>query len=459
MWQQLKGSSRFGQELETWVTEGLITTDQAATLSRRYELDQEPAWYKQSGNLLKATALLISAMGFFLLIGANWDHLPRAVRVLTGLLPLVAAYGFAIRCMWDDDQQKAELAMIFGTLAFGANIALQAQIFHISAYFPDGILWWIIGAMPVIWFFRSAFLHVVFQALFIGWLGIQNTYYQFSWWSPLLMAGFAYLLYIKPNAFGLLLMLGSFYMFIVNGIIAAEQAHLATEYVWSLLPAFWLVYGLLFLVLFGYVHHQYSERVNRWLPWLMQVGLASLFYSQTFFDLVREIFNQSAVGGIPISLWVMAVIAVGLYLNRPKTATMNLNFGIMFFLLLPALLVLTLDTALATAQNTGLISPGIFYQQTREMAKVYEWVANVLFIAFAVWKVWYGTHTRQKDIFMTGIFWLVVWVLGRYMVLVGDYLTTGLIFIGFGIGLYFVNKLWDSRLREGSPAGKSINQE
>jgi uncharacterized membrane protein len=437
MWQQLKGSARFGQELQAWVAEGLISAEQATALAHRYELGQDPPWYKQSGNLLKATGLFIAALGFFLLIGANWNQLPTPARVLTGLVPLVVAYALAIKAAWEDNQTGAELAMIFGSLAFGANIALQAQIFHISAYFPDGLLWWIIGAMPVIWHFRSAFLHVVFQALFIGWLGLQNSYYQFSVWSPVLMAAFAYLLYRRPNGIALLFMLGSFYSFVVNGIVAAEGTRLAREFDWLLLPALWLAIGLLFLAAFGYVRHQYSERVNRWLPWLLQLGLAGLFYLHTFADPVREVI-QAASGGVPISLWVLVAIAVGLYLNQAKTATMTLNFGVMLFLLCPTLVPLLVREA--TPPEGG------YYRYWETSAEQFALLANGLFIGFAVWKIWYGTHTRRKDVFMTGVFWVVVWVLGRYMVLVGDYVTTGLIFIACGIGLYFVNRLWDNRL-------------
>ncbi len=442
MWQQLKGSARFGQELQAWVAEGLISAEQATELARRYELGQDPPWYKQSANLLKATGLLIGALGFFLLIAANWNVLPTPVRMLTGLLPLAVAYGVAIWAAWQNNQTGAELAMIFGSLAFGANIALQAQIFHISSYYPDGLLWWIIGAMPVIWHFRSAFLHVVFQALFIGWLGVQNSYYQFSVWSPVLMAAFAYLLYRRPNGIALLFMLGSFYSFVINGIVAAEGTRLARSFEWLLLPALWLAIGLVFLTAFGYVRHQYSERVNRWLPWLLQLGLAGLFYLHTFADPVREIV-QAASGGVPISLWVLVAIAVGLYLNQTKTATMTLNLVVMVFLLCPTLVPLLMRAPAPTSED--------YYRSWQAEADMLAFLANGLFLAFGVWKIWYGTHTRRKEVFMTGVFWVVVWVLGRYMVLVGDYVTTGLIFIGCGFGLYFVNRLWDNRL--GAPDG------
>lgn len=428
MWSHLKGSERFKEEIDWWKGQGWISPEQADNFIESYGLNLAPPWYKQSGILIKAISLLIISMGIFLLISANWQVLPTAVQVLSGLLPLGIAYFFGIKYYLQGNTVSARLAMIFASLIFGANIALQAQIFHISAYYPDGILWWIIGALPVIFFFRSTFLAIIFQSLFLLWLFQQNEFLQFSLWSPVLMLAFAYFVYRNPHWLDLFFMLGSFYMFLVNIIIAVEDKRLERIYEIELMPLFFSAYILLFLTIFNFVKKDYAGKfVDKFQTGLLTI-IILFFYIFTFEGAITEIAQRIVKQGVPASFYALLIIAVILYTQQQKEAKITIAFGIVGLLFVPAFLL-----SFTPMDNTKGYSEMLFYAM------------NILFFAYCVWKIYHGIATKEKGDFMRGIFYLFIWLIGRYLILFEDYLTTSIIFILAGGGLYYLNNFWNKK--------------
>lgn len=437
MWSHLKGSERFKEEIDWWKTQGWISPEQGDLFVESYELNQAPPWYRQSGVLIKAVSLFIIAAGIFLLISANWQHLPMAVQMLAGLLPLGIAYFLAVRYYLQGEEVSARLAMIFASLVFGANIALQAQIFHISAYYPDGVLWWIIGSLPVIFFFRSTSLAVILQALFLLWLFWQNEFLQFSLWSPLLMLAFAYFVYRNPHWLDLLFMLGSFYMFLVNLIITVEESRLERIYEFELMPLFFGAYILLFLSIFNFIKKDYAGKFAVTFQASLLTIIVFFFYLFTFEDVVSEVASSIATNGVPTSFYALLIIACVLHwqgmsidTNKSSRAKMNIAFLMVGLFFIPALF---LSFANPSPESLKVYTNTIFLSM------------NVLFFAYCVWKIYHGIDIQEKGDFMRGIFYLLVWLMGRYIILFEDYLTTSIIFILSGVGLYYLNSYWNKK--------------
>ncbi len=437
MWSHLKGSERFKEEIDWWQKQGWVSPEQANLLIDSYELNLAPPWYRQSGVLIKAISLFIVAMGIFLLISANWQNLPMPLQMLAGLLPLVVAYVVSIRAYLRGDMVSARLAMIFASLIFGANIALQAQIFYISAYYPDGILWWIIGALPVIFFFQSTFLAVIFQGLFLMWLFWQNEFFQFSLWSPVLMLAFGYFVYKKPHWLDLLFMLGSFYMFLVNLIIFVEEKRLERIYEIELMPLFFSAYILLFLSIFTFIKKDYAGKFAVNFQTALQTIIVFFFYIFTFHDALESVAKSIASKGVPASFYALLLIACVLHwqgreVSEDKSARTKLSiaFGIVGLLFVPALF---LSFAKVEADQLKVYVDFIFMGM------------NILFFAYCIWKIYHGIGTREKSDFMRGIFYLLIWLIGRYIILFEDYLTTSIIFILAGVGLYYLNNYWNKK--------------
>ena len=387
-----------------------------------------------SSFILKAVAILIGVAGLMLVIAQNWDDLPIVVRMLTGLLPLFAAYMWGFLKLHQNDEHTAELAFLLASLLFGVNIMLQAQIFHISSYFPNGVLWWILGTMPVMIYFRSKIIAIIFQGFFILWISLQMEYMQFSVWSPILILLFGYMLYIRPNVLLLIGMFISLYLALMNGISAIYQEHFL-RIVQEGYYIFGLSYLLLFLGIFQFLQDNYSQTIQRNIQNLLRFAFVSLLFFFTFKDIVGEVTHENGLktyiyGHSEINLLVigsMAVVCIGIYIYSVFIKAQNINFKTVFSLALLAFLSLPL---IVFSQDYDTIL-ALFY--------------NVVLLALSVWKIYDGIQHQQKGDFMTGIFYLLMLALARYFDLFENYVITGILFIVLGIGLYFINNFWNKK--------------
>ena len=433
----LKGSQKFREEIESWVKEGIINSEQSQKLSQKYELPQlgeAPPFYKDSSFILKAVAILIGVAGLMLVIAQNWDDLPIIARMLTGFLPLFAAYIWGFLKLYQDDEQTAELAFLLASLLFGVNIMLQAQIFHISSYFPDGILWWILGTMPMMIYFRSKIIAIIFQGLFILWISLQMEYMQFSVWSPILILLFGYMLYIRPNLLLLIGLFGSLYLALMNGISAIYQERFY-RIVQEGYYLFGLSYLLLFLGIFQFLKASYSEAVQRRFSNLMRFGFVVVLFVFTFKSAIEEITHQRGYDSYSYEkmeanyfvIGLMAIFSIGIYIYSVFIKARNVNFKTVFPLVFLALLSIPMFTF---SQNYDKLL-ALFY--------------NIILFTLSIWKIYDGIQKEQKGDFMTGIFYLLVLALARYFDLFENYVITGVLFIVLGIGLYFINNFWNKK--------------
>ncbi|AFM05158.1 putative membrane protein [Bernardetia litoralis DSM 6794] len=437
MFFNLKGSVQFREEIESWVKEGIISSEQSQKLSQKYqlpELGESPPFYRDSSFILKGVAILIGVAGLMLIIAQNWDDLPIFARMLTGLLPLFAAYIWGFLKLKQDEEQTAELAFLLASLLFGVNIMLQAQIFHISSYFPNGVLWWILGTMPTMIYFRSKIIAIIFQGLFILWVSLQMEYMQFSIWSPILVLLFGYMLYIRPNILLLIGMFISLYLAFMNGISAIYQERFF-RIVDEGYYIFGLSYLLLFLGIFQFLKDKYSDFIQRNFQNLLRFAFIFVLFLFTFKDIIEEITHDRGIksyiyGKTEINylvIGIMAIICILIYVYSVFIKAQKINFKTV----LPLVLLVLLSV------------PLIIFSQDYDQKLAFFY--NVVLLILSIWKIYDGIHNQQKGDFMTGIFYLLMLALARYFDLFENYVITGILFIVLGMGLYFINNFWNKK--------------
>jgi hypothetical protein len=426
MWQFLKGSQNFKAEIELWQQEGIITAEQLAKLKAKYELDAPPPWYKRTSFVLQGVALLLAAMGFFLLIAMNWETLPIFVRTLIVLLPLLGSYAVAWYQYRKENISGAELAMLLASLLLGANIALQAQIYHISAYFPDGVLWWILGTLPVIYFFRSSLIAVIFQGLFIIWLQMQLQFDQFAYWGIIMFAAFSWFLYRNPNSVHLIFAFVSGYLFLSNIFQSFIYTNRYDNFVFSLL--FTTIYALMSLSKLKILQPQYSETFILRLQQLFTTGIFFVLYAFTFSEFNKDIANHTFEVRTLLALAIFYVLALTIWAWKTKFTDRETSI---FFLVVGIFLSMPL------------------LNRNEDTAFWYMVLCNILLFSLIIYKIYIGIQHQEKAKFMWGIGYLVVWAISRYIVLFGEnYLFTGLVFIACSLGIFAVNRLWNKKFGE-----------
>jgi uncharacterized membrane protein len=87
-----------------------------------------------------------AALGIILLISANWQALPPWVKILGFLALFSACHGSAIwiRLSGRPWEKTAEALHFMGAGLFLAGVGLIAQIYHLNARPPNGVLlWWV----------------------------------------------------------------------------------------------------------------------------------------------------------------------------------------------------------------------------------------------------------------------------------------------------------------------------
>lgn len=143
---------------------------------------------------LVVLAVLAGGVGLLLLIGYNWDQIPRTVKV-AGLVGAVAlAFAGAAAAYARQRRTIGEALAFTGTVLLANAIWLVAQVLHIQGHFPDAFLWIALGCLATSWLVRSRWIGIEAAILLVAWLLAENTMYPRPLYSFLLLAPAATLL-------------------------------------------------------------------------------------------------------------------------------------------------------------------------------------------------------------------------------------------------------------------------
>ncbi|MCI0587547.1 MAG: DUF2157 domain-containing protein [Planctomycetes bacterium] len=147
--------ARLRAELPRWREEGLLDERAAALLAERYRLN-ESGWRTSVAAIYILGVLLVGG-GVISFVAWNWEALPAWAKLALIGSAMVAAH-LAGHWLWRVKGTSPRLghALTFlGTLIFGANIGLVAQIFHLHSNAMNGVGAWAAGAALAGWALRS----------------------------------------------------------------------------------------------------------------------------------------------------------------------------------------------------------------------------------------------------------------------------------------------------------------
>jgi hypothetical protein len=104
----------------------------------------------RAARLLLLAAAAFVAAGVFSFVAANWEAMPRPLR-LTLVLAVMLAASVAGWMLQDrrGHERLGESLLGLGTLVYGAGIFLVGQMFNVRANWPDGFVLWCLGAVAM----------------------------------------------------------------------------------------------------------------------------------------------------------------------------------------------------------------------------------------------------------------------------------------------------------------------
>ncbi len=181
------------QEAQLWQDEGLIDADFYQVLAQKYQFNNlETAARDRFVFILIAVGATLLGLGVITFVAANWQALTREARLIL-LLSLFLTTNIAGFSLWRQpannnisprsrkrrQQVFGEGLLILGALTIGANMALLAQMFHISGSSYELFLGWGLAVLLMAYSLRLTSLGML--ALILVLIGYSTG--LFDWYS------------------------------------------------------------------------------------------------------------------------------------------------------------------------------------------------------------------------------------------------------------------------------------
>jgi uncharacterized membrane protein len=163
-------SSRVRQDIKRWRAAGLIDARTADVLN--LDVEQNERRSLSFGSILAMMAALLLAAAILVFIAANWEAIPRLVRVGALFALILGGYvgGAVLRSR--DHPAIGEALFVVGAAAFGGAIALIGQMYHLSGDESSALMTWCAGTALAALLLRSSPLTVAAVAIADAWLAV-----------------------------------------------------------------------------------------------------------------------------------------------------------------------------------------------------------------------------------------------------------------------------------------------
>jgi uncharacterized membrane protein len=426
-------------ETRGWVEDGIISESQAEVICHRYGIDYHSRAQHSFGYyVLLALGYLFIGLAVIVLIGENWETIPRAVR-MGGLIALTLACNGVGLLAWQWHRPGLSILWFFlGGLMYGASIMLIAQIYHIGEHFPDGIFWWAVGVLPVALLLRSNLIMALATALAYLWFLVESGLGFYPLMFPLFLLALAWHnLKSKPSLTLFLVLMAGVAIFIEYTVAWSIGSPARFDF-----GAENVLVGAALLVLFqglaewlgqrpGYHLADYGVALKLWTGRFAIIGLFFFSFEQPWRELLRV--NMEAPGLVIATAILFSGFALALAFRARQAEfkrSTTLTFAVLYLAALIA--VMTLDdvhsTALQVADNITLV------------------VVGVLLIV-------QGIRDGMAHYFYLGVFTVMMTGLLRYIDLVGDYIGAAILFAVFAVILLVSARYWKKHVTgaEASP--------
>jgi uncharacterized membrane protein len=163
---------RLAAETRTWVDEGLVSPEQAAEIVGRYE---DRGRVQRRDRLVQSLAVVGAAgvgLGVILFFAANWDGIPRFLRLVLLVGAIVVSYAGGDR-LAASRPRVGHAMLLLGCILFGASLFLVGQMYNVSTHDPLPFLLWALAATAGAVLLRSE-PFAALAALTAGpWLGFE----------------------------------------------------------------------------------------------------------------------------------------------------------------------------------------------------------------------------------------------------------------------------------------------
>ena len=369
---------------------GLITLEQQRQIVEHFKLKEEGGKFLTIVSLVGA---VLVACGIILLIAANWDEIPRGVKIAAGLMLMLAAHGggWYLREVNGQYRKSGEALHLVGSGLFLGNIALIGQIYNLSARPPNAFLLWWAGIAALPWLLRSKAQHILTLLAFGLWFGMEI------------------------NQEGSLIFFGN------------DEYQI-------------LLYALLGL---GYLGGGYCLRRTSFADFASPTEkLGLLVFTAASYPLTWGALYRNQAGLAAVSPWIFpalaALVALVVALGVPGLQDLSRQWRWTW--------------GLALAGLIGLLT-GALYVVPRwpvsydRHAAGYHWVCAVALFLFCLLQIQVGVQRRSEFMVNLGVAFIALIIIAIFINLFGSMARTGLMFLGGGVFLILFGTYLEKKRR------------
>ncbi len=413
------------KEISEWVADGTISTEQAEQIGYRYGID----FHSDSGPSLSYTLLiglgyLFIGLALITLLSANWDDIPRAVR-MGGLLLITSATQLtALNYFHNGFQDKARALFFLGNFFYGASIILIAQIYHLGEHMPDGIFWWALGCLPTALLLQSRLLLLQTLALAYIWFFVEAGMGFYPSLFPLFIIAAAYILYrSETSALLFLATIGAIGLWLEYSL----------AYWWGQQRGFdfeaehFAISIALFILAYSYSHwldakgdhrsKDYGALLSIWSLRFCLICLFVLSFDEPWRKLIRADWQHTG------SMLIIITALLG------GAAALSYR-GKRFFT------ILTISVIYLLALAVPLLS------DAKEHGTSLQILTNLVLIGLGIRLIIRGTQAGISHYFFLGLVTILLTAFIRYLDLIGNYIGGAILFIVFAAILLGAAKYW-----------------
>lgn len=417
------------RECKDWVQDNVISEQQALAICERYGVDFHKTSEQSMGYaVLIGLGYLFIGLAVITLVSANWEDIPRGLRMSSLILLTMATHGLAL---WQHTKNKHNMAtglFFLGSLFYGASIMLIAQIYHIDEHFPNGILWWALGVLPFALLLKSSLLMTLSFTLAFIWFFVEAELHYFPAVFPVFLLALAWHVFKVKESYVLFLALivgiGFYLVFALAWYMSGEYDYYFNVENFAVSIGYFLVlHGLSkWLIVQSEVRlKDYGIILGLWVLRFAIVFMLVFSFEVMWDELLEAEWTYIKL--VSVMIVGLPLIAIALSFLGDRKIYSTIAFSVLYVLAM----------TLVIRQNSDLYA--IFFQV----------VTNILLVATGIWLIIKGIQENVTHYFFLGVSSILLTGLLRYIDLVGDYIGASILFIIFAVILLSSARFWKTQ--------------
>lgn len=426
------------EKLEAWTAVGLISPAQALAIRTR-EAEHKPGspW----GIVIFAGfGAVVLGLGVTLLFAYNWDQMHKFAKlaVVFGALAAAHATGQYLRRR-AAPHGFAEAASLLGTMLFGAGIWLVAQIYHISAHYPDAFFVWAAGALLLAWALPSVAQGLLAAVLLAIWACAEAASFDHH----LALAP----LWILLGTGGLAWRLRSPVLLAASAVSLAVSAGAGLSCngssVFPILLGVSALYAGLAWLARGHSAFPAAQAVLRVTGLLLYFPLLFILTFRESAEDLLQCWGRNGRGVLPPTDWLpvmvlpaIALVVAGLAVRRAVALRQGNTPEFRSQLAAPLIMLVTFVSCWCLWRGAHPPLDG------KTSGVLIAMTATAILLYHSIASLWRGCRETQPGWVVGGALLMAAWVFARYVDLFDSLLARGVMFVVMGAALFAVALLY-----------------